>query len=334
MNGPIYGVLGCLTLNSVVTAPGARFANVCGGNALYAAAGAAIWDQRVGIVTRAGADYPEDCFQAFQNAGLSLAVHRTHDQPGLHVAFAYRADGSRSRQVPSDVLARIPPDERPSFYDDTHVEERYLAFSPAVSDIPATWWDSLVAVHTPQLRKSSHLSLARTLRDTWPHLRITMDAWHAPDGLDPTDSGLLRRLDAFLPSEEDAQRLCPERSAAEAAGDLQRCGARHVVIKLGGAGCHVLSAAGDTWEVPAYPATVADLTGAGDAFCGGFMVGLHETGDPVAAAVFGTVSASFVVEHSTPDAALGVTREAAEERREAVAGRIRGGGTSIAGSGR
>ncbi|HLF01711.1 MAG TPA: PfkB family carbohydrate kinase, partial [Anaerolineales bacterium] len=45
-----------------------------------------------------------------------------------------------------------------------------------------------------------------------------------------------------------------------------------------------------------YPVTVRDVTGAGDAFGGGFITGLAETGDPVEAALRGAVSASIVIE--------------------------------------
>ncbi|MCA9947120.1 MAG: hypothetical protein KC449_26755, partial [Anaerolineales bacterium] len=41
---------------------------------------------------------------------------------------------------------------------------------------------------------------------------------------------------------------------------------------------------------------IADVTGAGDSFCGGFMVGLAQTGDPAQAVAYGLVSASLVIE--------------------------------------
>ncbi len=47
---------------------------------------------------------------------------------------------------------------------------------------------------------------------------------------------------------------------------------------------------------------VVDVTGAGDAFCGGFLAGMFLTRDIISACAFGTVSASFIVE------SLGVTR--------------------------
>ncbi len=323
MTGPVFAVLGCLTLDSVVTASGDRFASVCGGNALYAAAGMAIWERRVGIVTRAGSDYPEDCLQPFEDAGIALSgVHPRLDQPGLHVAFAYRRDGSRTHGLAPEVLAAIPAEERSVFVDDTHEEDRYLAFTPRPSDIPAPWMADLSGAHLPQLRWESQASLARALRESRPDLRITLDAWHVAAGQEPAD-GLLEDVDAFLPSEDDARRLRPDRSAPEAARDFQALGARHVVIKLGDAGCLVRTAEGATWHVPAYPAAAIDPTGAGDAFCGGFLVGLHETGDPVQAAAFGTISASFVVEQPTAASVLVVERSAAIARRVDLMGRIR-----------
>src|SRR5207253_11419789 len=74
-------------------------------------------------------------------------------------------------------------------------------------------------------------------------------------------------------------------------------GAGCVVLKLGAQGQFVYQpASGRKWHVSAYPARVVDVTGAGDAYCGGFLVGLHQTGDPLEAALRGCVTASLVVE--------------------------------------
>ena len=54
------------------------------------------------------------------------------------------------------------------------------------------------------------------------------------------------------------------------------------------------------WQQPAYHPVgderVIDVTGAGDAFCGGFMVGLATTGSPQVGVRMGVVSASLVIE--------------------------------------
>jgi len=65
-----------------------------------------------------------------------------------------------------------------------------------------------------------------------------------------------------------------------------------------------------------YPARVVDTTGAGDSFCGGFMVGLSETGNPVRAAMYGTVSASFAIEGYGALYALGAALAETQARLE------------------
>ena len=60
---PTYCVLGCLALDIVVGASGDLIRRACGGNALYAVAGAHLWDVSVGLVARVGRDYPRGCLR-------------------------------------------------------------------------------------------------------------------------------------------------------------------------------------------------------------------------------------------------------------------------------
>jgi hypothetical protein len=63
-------------------------------------------------------------------------------------------------------------------------------------------------------------------------------------------------------------------------------GCAMVVIKCGANGQAVLDGtSGKRWDVPAYPVQPSDVTGAGDAYCGGFLAGLVQTGDPLEAAL-------------------------------------------------
>ncbi len=62
---------------------------------------------------------------------------------------------------------------------------------------------------------------------------------------------------------------------------------------------------------PAQPVPTVDPTGAGDAFSGGFLAGLVETGDPVTAARFGAISAAQVVGAFGADGALPADRAGA-----------------------
>jgi len=124
---------------------------------------------------------------------------------------------------------------------------------------------------------------------------------------------LLQHADAFLPSEQEVRSLLGAVDLWDAAVEFARCGPRIVVIKVGDQGALVYERERERrTHVPAYPARVVDTTGAGDSFCGGFMVGLAETGDAVRAAMLGTVSASFAIQgygalyalNAAPDQAL------------------------------
>jgi sugar/nucleoside kinase (ribokinase family) len=59
--------------------------------------------------------------------------------------------------------------------------------------------------------------------------------------------------------------------------ELAKLGARTAVIKLGAEGA-IGRRGSELVRMPAATATPVDPTGCGDAFCGGFLVGLAETG--------------------------------------------------------
>jgi sugar/nucleoside kinase (ribokinase family) len=88
------------------------------------------------------------------------------------------------------------------------------------------------------------------------------------------DPGYSRAVDAliarcrhFLPSEEDMAVLFPGDDFAALAGRLLGGRAETVVLKRGDRGALGTTRSGDIIDMPAFPATVRDPTGAGDCFC-------------------------------------------------------------------
>ncbi|OAQ95758.1 hypothetical protein LLEC1_00382 [Akanthomyces lecanii] len=125
-----------------------------------------------------------------------------------------------------------------------------------------------------------------------------------------------RLVDIFSPNHEELKALMqdgePERSLPFLREDVERGAASFldagigpekqglVVIRCGEHGCLTLSQrTGVNWSPPFYePASprIADTTGAGNAFLGGFAVGWLQTEDVREAAIFGSVAASFALE--------------------------------------
>jgi ribokinase len=75
--------------------------------------------------------------------------------------------------------------------------------------------------------------------------------------------------------------------------------------------------------VPGYPSRFLDPTGAGDAFCGGFLAGYAATRDPLLAAMHGNISASFCIEGSGAFYLLDAMPGLAQARLQSLAGLVR-----------
>jgi sugar/nucleoside kinase (ribokinase family) len=108
---------------------------------------------------------------------------------------------------------------------------------------------------------------------------------------------MLRTIDCLLPSEADVASFFGAPVSAAHLLELAAHGPKIVAIKLGSHGSVVYEAnTGRYTYVPALRVGVRDATGAGDSYCGAFATTLADSGDPLQAAVAGTVAASLVVE--------------------------------------
>jgi ribokinase len=118
-----------------------------------------------------------------------------------------------------------------------------------------------------------------------------------------------------MPSEAEAESLMPGFEVEIFCREIAARGPKLVVVKQGDHGAALYDREHDAfYQILPYPANVDDLTGAGDSFCGGFAIGYLETGDPWQAALYGTVSASFIIEGFGGLHALQISRTQAEQR--------------------
>lgn len=277
----------------------------CGGNVVYSALAARLWHDHVGLVSRVGRNYPESFLTLLVDHGLDLGgVVRSQAAHGMNVAFSYRPDGSLVRAFPPQVMEAIPPEERARFVDYTtlgtaHRFDVWTAFSPAGSEVPDSWFSSLRAVHCVAMPVGSQLSIAGIVRVSDAALAwLQVDSpWYDERDL-ATDHAraLFSRIDALLPSEDDVRKAYPETDIRLGVTHILQAGAKLVVLKRGAQGCVIFQADGSAREIPALTSDVVDLTGAGDAFCGGFLAAMALGGDVVTAALYGTVSSSFAIE--------------------------------------
>lgn len=116
----------------------------------------------------------------------------------------------------------------------------------------------------------------------------------------PLADGMMALCDYVTPNETEATSLTGIEvtdipSATSAAEKLLEMGAKNALITLGEQGV-LLHNAKKTVHIPAISAgKIAETTGAGDAFNGGFATALSEGADPEEAAWFGTATAAIAV---------------------------------------
>jgi len=310
-------VVGGLSIDHVTTPDGVAHLGLCGGNAIYAAVGARLWVDDVAVVGAAGVDYPSGWIDELATHGIDMTgVLRVGEPHPLVFSVRYLADGERVPFVPLNALEEAggPIPDRLRSRGDASLE---LVNVDSIRVRPTQVPD--------HLRSPDALLVVPGPRDWQPEWVSAFRARTKIVLLDPEEEGpseltredlavAFSEVDVALPSLRQLGGLgCPgPREAAAAIADF---GPRVAVIKLGARGSFVYEAArGRESIVPAYPANVVDPTGAGDAYCGGFMAGLHLSNDPATAAQFGAVSASFAIESHGALAGLRARRSDAMRR--------------------
>ncbi len=148
----------------------------------------------------------------------------------------------------------------------------------------------------------------------------TMNFWI--DGTPDDLRAVLGRVDALVINDEEARQLSGEANLVKAARVIRNMGPRLLIIKRGEYG--VLMTRDEAFfAAPAMPLEdVADPTGAGDTFAGGFMGYLASAGEITDAAVSraiiaGSAMASFAVEDFGLDRLLRLTQDEVRGRFDA-----------------
>ncbi len=288
-------VLGNLTIDDLVLPDGTTAMGMCGGNAIFAAIGGRLWSSSVGLAARIGPDFPRSHVQSLEAAGITLALSPT-TAPTIHNWALYETPERRRFINWLDSGSHLDQSLLPAEVPKQAGQARACHIAPMPLDVQA------------QLVK--HLAHETALVSLDPHDEYIR-------GYEPQFLDLLRLVDLFLPSRQEATLLFGRDAPEAAAVAFAERGPQVVVIKLGAEGSLVYGPDLDhPVRVPALPVTAIDPTGAGDAYCGAFCVSYARHPDVLEAALRATVAASFVVERRGALGVLPFDCSTAEQRLE------------------
>ncbi len=119
-------------------------------------------------------------------------------------------------------------------------------------------------------------------------------AWDASGRWGDLIEPMLGHIDYFLPSLEEAREITGLTEPAAIAASLLDRGIGCVALKMGAAGCGVWTRDGH-WTAPRFTIDPVDATGAGDAFCAGFICGLSRGWDYARCATLGNATGALCV---------------------------------------
>jgi len=298
-------IVGQVTIDDVVPGVPGPWRRQMGGSSLYAIAGARLWidPARIGLVARAGIDYPFDTELLLRRAGLRHVALRKVPEEHLLEWLIYEPDGSRRSLPRNTTLLDIGAEGAtgmPAHTDAYH--DKLLAISPTADDVPAGWLPA-AALHLCTQIASRHQDTLTALRDqvSWisvdpsPHYSRYASVEELSDKLDGTS--------AFLPSTQEVRGLLQAQAPEQVVLALNRAGFSEVALKRS-AEAVLLAYEGTVDSIPVTAVAPVDPTGAGDSFCGAYAACRLQGMTPIEASRRAVATAALIVGCSGVEAAL------------------------------
>lgn len=271
---PAYVCVGGIIIDDIVFPNGETRMEVLGGGVVHAAAGVKIWDQQAGLVACAGKDLPASARRRLER-DFDIQGMIWLDLPQARAWQLFEWDGKRTEVFRVDVLHPYIYEPGPERVPDVYLEAKGVHLLRDAICLPG--WRA-------RFPKATLL---------WEPLQQYMLPENAAEF-----RASLPLIDIVSPNWLEAQNVYGFEDPAKLVRAMLDDGAQIAVLRMGEQG----SIAGrrgqaDLVVVPTVPVPeLVDQTGAGNTYCGGFLVGWTETKDLMQAACRGAVAASFALE--------------------------------------
>jgi cytidine kinase len=283
---PTFVCIGSIFLDDIVYPDGRTSMAVLGGGGVHCASGMLVWGERPGLIASSGQGLPEPVAERLARDFDLRGVVRL-DLPQIRAWQVFEWDGLRRelmRVEQVDPFIHLPDTEQfPESYARTKAA-CILRFAPGFLRWRRMFPDALILWEPDQ-----HYMIpenAREYRETLPYAPVV-----SPNLV---EAGIIYGI-------TDPDKLIDAMLAD---------GATIIALRMGEEGSIVASRT-ERIRIPAVPVPqVVDQTGAGNAYCGGFMVGWYRTHNLKLAGCYGAVAASFTLEN------VGVLNPPDETERE------------------
>jgi ribokinase len=231
-----------------------HFAETCGGSAANTVVGLARLGCRVGFIGKVASDregkmlLEEFCREDVDTKGITIAKQ---GRSGTVMGFVDE-NGDRALYVD------------PGVNNQSEFSEKIKEYASQTSFL-----------HLTSFVGETSFQTQRKIVETLPKsVKISLDpgGLYARKGL-PALKSIVKRALVLMPNSGELQLLTGIADYGRGAEAMLKNGVKVVAVKLGSKGCYVTDGR-QRHNVEAFKVNVIDTTGAGDAFCAGFLYGL------------------------------------------------------------
>jgi sugar/nucleoside kinase (ribokinase family) len=276
---PDYCSIGNIIIDDILVWDDRVFLNQLGGSGTYAVSGMRVWNERLGFVAYVGHDFSEAHREKLCALGVNLSGILTNQAGST----------SRAWQI------FRPDEERIEVFRTKEAVEHKR--TPIFDLIPHDFLDARGFHIYWDGSLDEFACMLPILRSQNPGMKIVMEpaTAHLECGANEFQK-VLPMVDLFSPNTMEGEQITGKSDPLEIVETFLKWGAPLVSIRMGKLGSLVKSRNGEGWHVPAVVKKIVDVTGAGNAYCGGFLVGLGDGLSVREAALRAAVSASFAIE--------------------------------------
>jgi len=289
----MFVAVGTIIVDDIVTSDGRTLPGILGGAATHAAAGMRVWAHDVGLIGSVGAHFPPDLWEALQHMGFDLrGVRRLpHTTPRAWQIYDAREHRTEIFQSP---------------------RSEFPLFAPTPDQVAA--YPDAQGFHLMTAELDGVDALFGAMRAVPGALVLWEPApWHMVAAQRARVLSLIGSVDILSPNAEECTAMLGPGPPDRWIEILLDAGAHLVSIRMGREGS-LVRARDD--PAPRHVAAISlgppvDVTGAGNAYGGGLLVGYHRTRSSARAGVYGAISAAITLQH------LGVPTISAQIEAEA-----------------
>jgi len=196
--------LGNFTVDDVYLPDGSMVPQCMGGDALYAALGARLWETRVQLLAPISPDIPERTLEAMRATGFDLQHLPVRDVPTIRNRIFYDAQGGRRWEILTS-------------------EEMFDILSPRPDDIPEHYLEAQAFLVLAMTLDSQERLIAWLRQHTQAILALDTQEDYVK-GNETRILNLARQVNVFMPSAVEAVQLLGHRDWIRAAWEFAEMG--------------------------------------------------------------------------------------------------------------